>query len=483
MKKHGMYLLIMLMAFGLAGCEKPETDDPIIDVIDVWDRSDASNYEEGIPMVENTHVIYINWDGFARYYYDDFIASAVNETMPTLQKLLSEGVFFENLHTTLPSITNPCQNMILSGSTSAITGNVYRYYNKTTNAVVQQARENLNKTIGDVAVEANMSVASVSHYLLEPVLTKGVADTYYITPSAEAGEGAIGRFDELIKLVKGEPVNVGGTAKAVSELPRFTALYVDDLDALGHNFGGYYGYEQQYTEAGRIRNVLARLKTMDQKLGELIQACKDMGIYDEVTFFLTTDHGMAPYGLTSLDDVGDYGTTKLGDLQAFFKNYNSDYIVEMVPAGSSPRATTSVVAVGANLNLQLTWKKGITDEELEAIKTELEKEKYVGVVLTRSELEAMGYMTSAADMVVTPAERYIFSSNFLATYVAKGQHDSMLDAGNHIYGIIWGKGIKKNVVYEETAFNFDFGVTMAATLGLVIPNANGVVLDVFEGEE
>jgi hypothetical protein len=155
----------------------------------------------------------------------------------------------------------------------------------------------------------------------------------------------------------------------------------------------------------------------------------------------------------------------------------------MVPAGSSPKATTSVVAVGANLNLQLTWKSGITDEELEAIKTELKKEPYVGVVLTRSELETMGYMTSAADMVVTPAERYVFSSNYLATYVAKGQHDSMLDAGNHIYGIIWGNGIKKNVVYEETAFNFDFGVTMAAALGLVIPNANGIVLDVFEGKE
>ena len=43
-----------------------------------------------------------------------------------------------------------------------------------------------------------------------------------------------------------------------------------------------------------------------------------------------------------------------------------------------------------------------------------------------------------------------------------------------------GKGIKKNVVFEQRAFNYDFGQTMAAALGLQIPNSNGIVLDVFE---
>ncbi|HHU24998.1 MAG TPA: hypothetical protein GXZ57_07970, partial [Acholeplasmataceae bacterium] len=42
-----------------------------------------------------------------------------------------------------------------------------------------------------------------------------------------------------------------------------------------------------------------------------------------------------------------------------------------------------------------------------------------------------------------------------------------------------GKGIKQNYRYEGLAYNYDFGVTMAAALGLVIPNANGIVLDVF----
>ena len=70
------------------------------------------------------YVIYINLDGFGKYYYD--IAKSRN-LVPTLQSILGEGVVFTNLKTLSPSITNPCQAMIISGASSSKTGNVYRY--------------------------------------------------------------------------------------------------------------------------------------------------------------------------------------------------------------------------------------------------------------------------------------------------------------------------------------------------------------------
>ncbi len=501
MKNFLMMMTILVLLISIVACQKTNktentgtttTEEKNDTEHSLLDRLHPSYYEEGIPMVENAHVIYINWDGFGRYYYDELVKNAVDEEMPTLKKILSEGVFFENLRTTLPSITNPLQNMILSGSTSSVTKNVYRYYNKNTDTVIQQARENANKTIADVAVEEGLSVASISHYLLEPVLTKGYPNTYYITsdsslPSVVARgplrtNDHFARFEQLIRLMKKEAVNVGGVKKVVSELPNLIVFYADDLDAIGHNFEDHYGYHKTDNEEDRMKNVLSLLKQMDQKLGEFIQAAKDAGVYDKITFFLTTDHGMNPYGLTSIDGTSDYGTSKLGELQSFFKNFNRNYTLEMVAADKKPKPSTTVVGVGANLNLQLTFKNGITDAEMEAIKTELEKEYYVGKVLTRKELDAIGYMEGAADMVISPAERYFFSSNMLSQFYARGQHDSLEDCANRIYGAIWGKGIKKNYLYEGEAYNFDFGTTMAAALGVVIPNANGVVLDVFDKE-
>ena len=231
-----------------------------------------------------------------------------------------------------------CQNMILSGSTSEITRNVYRYYDRTINTVIQQERENANKTIAHVAVEAGLSVASVSHYLLETVLKQDKPITSPLTqtfPKSSKGQANdyFARFTQLKRLVKGESVHVGGNQVTVEELPRLIVFYADDLDALGHNFEDAYGIRRAETEAGRMENVLARLEEMDQELGEFIQACKDAGIYERMTFFLTTDHGMTPYGLKSLDDSGDYGTSKLGDLQTFFQNHG--HVLEMVAPGSS----------------------------------------------------------------------------------------------------------------------------------------------------
>jgi hypothetical protein len=217
MKKIQLMLIALLLLILFSGCTPPE-DEPLPNEYSIYNRANAPQYQEGVPMVENAYVVYINWDGFARYYYDEALKKNVDE-LPTLKQIISEGVFFDNLRTTMPSITNPCQNMILSGSTSEITKNVYRYYDRKTDKVIQQERENANKTIAHVAVEAGMSVASISHYLLEPVLTP--ENTYYITSDATLPEVAqrgpnstndhYARFTQLIRLVKGESVNAKGS--------------------------------------------------------------------------------------------------------------------------------------------------------------------------------------------------------------------------------------------------------------------------------
>lgn len=455
-------------------------------------RPYADYYEEGTALLdEDTYIVYMNFDGFARYYFDAYLADENLSKDSTLKKLMEEGTFFENFRNALPSITNPCQNQILSGSTSAITKNVYRYYSKSLNMVVQQERENSSKILPQVTVENGISTASVAHYLAEPYLNFKDQDKLYITTDgtdpAVAGtalEGSyLDRFNQLIKLIKGEPLKTSGQTVTVTEVPRFIVFYADDLDALGHNESDKYGVARAETEEGRMQNVLARLKLMDDKLGEFIEACKERGIYDKMTFFLTTDHGMSPFGTQSANDAENYELSKFGDLCADIKKFNNTYNVEMVAPNQSPSAKTNVVAVSANLNVQLTFKDGITDSQLQTLKTYLMTKKYIANVLTRQELEEMGYWTEAADMIITPAEHYCFSGQTFAKYIARGQHDSTLPTANNVFGLAWGKGIKKGYVYQDVAYNYDFGVTMAACLGVTLPDANGIVLDIFEREQ
>ena len=60
-------------------------------------------------------VLYLNWDGFASYYYE---AAAERGIIPVLEGLREQGVFFEDARCGVPPITNPMQTAIASGAYS-----------------------------------------------------------------------------------------------------------------------------------------------------------------------------------------------------------------------------------------------------------------------------------------------------------------------------------------------------------------------------
>jgi len=460
-------------------------------IIDTGD--DAPYYKEGVPMIDDAHVIYINLDGFGKYYYDAMISELGNTSV--LKQLMSEGVFFEDLRTTYPSITNPIQNAILSGCTSKYTQNVYRYYDRFTDTVYGQNRECSTPRLTKMTKDANIPSASVCQYLAGedgylPTTTNALYINADNTIPSVAARGsnkygdAFARFEQLIKLVKGEPIKTqsGGAAITISSLPRFICIYCDDLDAFGHNEASSYGVAVATTETQRKQNCVNALKEIDQKIGELVQAAKDRGIYNKMTFFLTADHGMQGFGNTAKSYTGeDFAFSKFGALCNAISAIDSSYKVEMVAAGSKPAGATSVVAVGANLNVALTFKQGITNSKLKTIKDTLEKLSYVYSVYTRVELDKMGVWDGAnIDLLITPASRYCFSNSPLFSYQVRGQHDSLQPDANLVYGLIWGNGIKKGIVYTDRAYNYEFGVLMASALGLMFPNRSGRVLDIFD---
>ena len=166
-------------------------------------------------------------------------------------------------------------------------------------------------------------------------------------------------MEQAIKMIKGEPILVGGQTFVFDEMPRLTIIYCDDMDAVGHNENSHYGYPVAKTEEGRRANIQTLLKEMDEKLGELIKAAKDRGIYETLTFFLTTDHGMSPYGSRGVSDTKDYGKTKLYELINDISTYNKNYVLERVQPGYKPQKRTNIVGVCTNLNMYMTFKMAL----------------------------------------------------------------------------------------------------------------------------
>jgi hypothetical protein len=132
--------------------------------------------------------------------------------------------------------------------------------------------------------------------------------------------------------------------------------------------------------------------------------------------------------------------------------------------------------------MQLTFKKSLTEKELQAIKEELLKENYIGYVFTRNELIRQGYWRGAnVDLMVVPSERYHFhgQSNPSGMYAVKGQHDSYQESSRRIFGIIWGYRVEKRGDYDGETTVTSFGVAMAEALGFNLKHANAPRLDIF----
>lgn len=101
----------------------------------------------------------------------------------------------------------------------------------------------------------------------------------YMQPGGPFGR----RVDAAIEILNRRPVDSNGTPVTVPRIPDFLAVYSSDLDGLGHGEG---------PDTLKMAPLLAE---HDRQLGRLVQATKDVGIYDTTAFLLTSDHGMTTW--------------------------------------------------------------------------------------------------------------------------------------------------------------------------------------------
>ncbi|MCM0651042.1 alkaline phosphatase family protein [Clostridium swellfunianum] len=414
-------------------------------------------------MKNDEYLIYINWDGFGRYYYDIANSDTYKGTT-NLNSLIKEGVFFEKLYTGIPSITYPMQSAIVSGSYSEHTENVYKYYSKEEKKLILCRRKNSAETIGQVLYRENIPFVSVQQFaLLEKGAQWDEKNRLYIQPGGDYKN----RFKELFKLLEGKEIISKDKAFSYEELPRVIFLYVDDLDSIGHNQLYKRGKLRAFTEKGRVRNVVNRLLQMDKMLGELIDKLKALNIYDKTTILLTTDHGMVPYKGKSCFDALSQALKALSyaSVKALDKEGQQGELEE-----------NEVIAVSAGVQLQLYFKDSCKNK-LEEIKKALQQEEYVETVLTKYDLSERGTAEFFADILVSPKPPYHFHLGEKNSFLLGGAHDSLNEKAQHIFGVLKGNYFKQNYKCMEKVNNIDFIPTICTALSLPLPaNSRGKIL-------
>lgn len=435
---------------------------------------------------EDRYVLYVNWDGFAYDWYE--LANSVEHAgTPTINGLLQNGVLFRNARTGVPSITGPMMQAVASGAWPADTGNSYRYYDQELNRVIQYGRENILENIAEAAAKRGITIVGVNAWFFEE---RGLFAGNLSQPYIEAAGlgGFTQRVDEMIKVIKGEPVQTGGKTVTFAEVPKFLSIYGDEIDGAGHNEENVRDVSiVSHSREELMRSMASTVIHMDRELGRLVQALKDRGIYEKTTIFLTADHGMS---LLGADDEASAAASppalsSLPELEAVIANAGYAYrgepfkVETVFQEGRGAKADTEIVITTVGLQAQIKFLIPLEKVAVHQIIEDVMEKEFYGAHLFQEELIKRGAPAHFADLLISPKPPYNFKTGDPnRVRVIRGQHDSLDESSQHIFTMISGEAVQKGIVYENQIHNIDIAPTIARVLGFDGPaGATGTVLD------
>lgn len=449
------------------------------------------------------YFIYMNLDGFGRYYYD--LANKSMNGTPNLNNLIEQGVFFDNLYTGIPSITFPMQSSILSGAYSGVTENCYQYYDKAEGRLVKCNHDNKGETLGEVLNSLNKPFISIQQFVLNERGCNFDDDKFvYFQP----GGNYKVRFQLLKDIINGKKVISKNKEYIFKNIPEYIFFYADDLDALGHN-PPYTSYAplrvKSITEGSRVSSVIERLKEIDEELGNVINLLKEKNIYHNTTILITSDHGMVPYKgkssipklIEALEDIGFENIKVVQDNNKKIWNKDKHKLIEIKEENNKDKETilsinesnsldiynsqatsikeTEVIIASTGIQCQLYF---IGNINLKEIKNKLSKEEYIEKCLTKEELKERGVNEKFADILISPKPFMHFNLDLNTNFILNASHDSLNEKCQKVFGVIKGSRIKHGVIYREKSYNIDLIPTACTVLNIpLMRGSNGKVLD------
>jgi len=379
-------------------------------------------------------LLYINIDGFSYSYLEQLQCQFPDGPF---SKLIRKGKIFTNLHSGIVSITNPMQSAILCGAWSNQTHNFYQHYDWEKACVVKHRRTCDAENIAQLFLRKGKTVASIHQYMLEnnPCIEGDKERAYIKCPQEKSN--AFHRLAVLKDMIQGKPVESGNQTFIYEQFPDFVAVYIDDIDSLGHN-NDYEMYPKRSKFSQRQQDILERLNLIAYELLDVLRCCKDAGLHEKLTILITTDHGMTPF----------FGKSCLPDI---IKRLNQAGIATSL--SEERREYTRVVALSCTIELSLYCAPDITAAEKEIIEKVCREAPYIERYFKKAEMQQeYGFDSRGPEFLLSPKYGMHFYHRDITEDAFAAGHDSFDETSHRIFGLILGGDVPQNVVCErETA--------------------------------
>lgn len=407
-------------------------------------------------------IIYINLDGFSYSYYE--LARQAGKTQ-IFEDFSKDGFLFQNLRSGIISITNPMQGAILSGAWSNKTHNFYQHYDSTTKKIIKHLRTNDAENVADAYLRNNYSAISIHQFMLEgrPCHYDVKDRAYFRTETMPSNY--LPRLEILKKILMKEPVTSKEKAFIYDDLPEFIAVYIDDLDSLGHNNSNYDGFPIRSNLSERHEDIINRMVQIQEKLLDIVNACKDKGIYDDLVFLITTDHGMTKFeGSSYINDLLEK-INSLGIKASLANNRTTDNEVVLLPY---------------DIECSVYYEQELSADKQELLTNLLTSLDYAYVVPKMSLREVYSMDERAPEFLLSakPFHHFYHRDYPKGTYGAA--HDSLDETSQHIFGLLFGAGVSKQELYHHEVQAIDLIPSITkAVHGITLNDSTGKIFNDF----
>lgn len=427
------------------------------------------------------HVILITIDGFPADYLEN-----ENLKMPTLHRLVQQGVRARRMKTIYPTVTGPSHTVLVTGVSAprhGIRGNAYfdKRHLETGNSVSLDKKKRVTApTVYDVAKQAGLTTAAVAWPETREV--EGIDVNLWNVKTNKDRSRFLQQADaKLIEFLTEEDLSLekkvewtqslSSNVFNVYEIDRLlTQMAVQTIKRYKPNLllVHLYAVDTIQHRYGRdTKEAYEACEHSDQMLKTILEAAEEL---DDLTVFVVSDHGFQNYD-------------KHVNINEFLRREN----LLTVENGKIVSRHVHFVSHGGGGELYILDEKKRA-EIAKDLADKLRNLEGMGEVILPSEYPEIGLLSpeedpSAPDLVISAAQNYAFSIRpKVLDVVTKA---SAIRGGTHGYSpnnqamdamfVAWGEKIESGKVLESVDIR-DVAPTVAACLKLNMPFTEGKTL-------